>query len=100
MSTPAVIDFCMAGEELIELKRTADAGAADAQHKERLGAAVLPWAQGEGREGPSTPASGAALRPVAAVCGLPERQVPGPQGPGLGALGAIPGTAVHPAPVS
>lgn len=80
MSTPAAIDFCMAGEEVIELERTADAGSADAQHKERLGEAVLPRAEGKVVMGP--------LRR------LPARP------PGLGALGAIPETAVHPAPVS
>ncbi|GGZ16403.1 hypothetical protein GCM10010343_49310 [Streptomyces avidinii] len=80
----------MADEEVIELERTADAGAADAQHKERLGAAVLPRAEGKVVMGPLRRLP--ALRPVAAVCGLPERQVPGPQGPpAWGRSGQSPG---------
>ncbi len=51
MSTSAAIDFYMASEEVIELERTADGGSADAQHKERLGEAVLPRAEGEPQSG-------------------------------------------------
>lgn len=56
MSTSAVIDFRVAGEEVIDLERTV--APVDAQHKEQLGAVngvCLIEGQSNGRERRGTP---------------------------------------------